>query len=185
MTDTLTVIGFVATPPSVKTVAGDLAITSFRIASNQRRFDRARGKFIDASTNWYTVTAFRQLAVNVGASVVKGDRVVVSGRLRVRDWETADNKKGTSVEIEADAVGHDLAWGTTAFTRVFSAVTTSGEEHAADPTPEDVDSSLDAGDAESESTAAAASLWSAPGVDASESDDSSLRVDASGQPVPF
>ena len=126
MSDTIAISGFVATPPNPVTAAGDLKITSFRIASNQRRFDRGRDRWVDGETNWYTVTAFRQLASNVANSVVKGDRVVVTGRLRIRDWENGE-KSGTNVDVEADAVGHDLAWGTTSFTRVSSAPTAGAE----------------------------------------------------------
>jgi len=93
-----------------------LPITSFRLASTQRRYDRGAQKWIDGETNWYTVTAFRQLAINVVGSVNKGQRVVVTGKLRVRDWESGD-RAGTTVEIDADALGHDLAWGTSVFTR--------------------------------------------------------------------
>ena len=100
---------------NIKTVAG-LPITSFRLASTQRRYDRGAQKWIDAETNWYTVTTFRQLAINIVGSIEKGQRVVVTGRLRVRDWQTGD-RAGTNVEIDADAVGHDLAWGTAVYTR--------------------------------------------------------------------
>ena len=62
------------------------------------------------------MTTFRQLAINIVGSIEKGQRVVVTGRLRVRDWQTGD-RAGTNVEIDADAVGHDLAWGTAVYTR--------------------------------------------------------------------
>jgi single-strand DNA-binding protein len=74
---------------------------------------------VDNGTNWYTVTAFRQLALNTNSSLRKGERVVVSGRLRMRDW-TAGERAGTSIEIDADAIGHDLSWGTASFTRGMS-----------------------------------------------------------------
>jgi len=116
MTDAITVTGLVATTPRHLVTSEGLPITSFRLASTQRRYDRGAQKWIDGETNWYTVTAFRQLAVNVVGSVNKGQRVVVSGKLRVRDWESGD-RAGTTVEIDADALGHDLAWGTSVFTR--------------------------------------------------------------------
>jgi single-strand DNA-binding protein len=119
MTDTITLTGIVATIPRVVTTGDELAITSFRLASAQRRFDRNRNRWVDGETNWYTVTAFRQLATNAAGSVVRGDRVVVTGRLRIREWE-AGERKGTTVEVEADAIGHDLTWGTTSFTRVIT-----------------------------------------------------------------
>jgi single-strand DNA-binding protein len=106
----------------VVTTAEGLAITSFRLASSQRRFDRGQDKWIDGDTNWYTITTFRQLAANSAVSVKKGDRVVVSGRLKIREWE-AGEKKGINVDVEADALGHDLSWGTAAFSRNAGAST--------------------------------------------------------------
>jgi single-strand DNA-binding protein len=162
MTDKITVTGFVATQPIVKKVTGDLLITSFRIASNQRRFDKGRDRWIDGETNWFTITAFRHLAANVGASVVKGDRIVVHGRLRVRDWEAADNKKGTNVEIEADALGHDLSWGTTAFTRVSLSTGAANDDGSAAPGEDDADVFPD--DVDDDAAVHSDSLWGAPGV---------------------
>jgi single-strand DNA-binding protein len=116
MTDTITLTGLVATTPRHLVTTEGLSITSFRLASTQRRFDRSRDRWVDGDTNWYTITCFRQLAINVTGSVLKGDRVVVTGRLRIRDW-TSGEKAGTNIEVDADAVGHDLAWGTTSFSR--------------------------------------------------------------------
>jgi single-strand DNA-binding protein len=119
MTDMITVVGFVATTPRHLVTGEGLAITSFRLASTQRRYDRTKSAWVDADTNWYTVTGFRQLAINAAGSVRKGDRIIATGRVRVRDWQK-DSKQGTSVEIDADAIGHDLLWGTTNFTRSVS-----------------------------------------------------------------
>jgi single-strand DNA-binding protein len=116
MSDTITITGLIATTPRHVVTAEGLPITSFRLASSQRRFDKAADKWVDASTNWYTVSAFRQLAINVVPSLSKGERVVVTGRLRVRDWQN-DDRTGTTVEIEAESIGHDLFWGTASFTR--------------------------------------------------------------------
>ena len=116
MPDLITLTGLVATPPKALTTAEGLAITSFRLASQQRRFDRATDKWVDGDTNWYSVTTFRQLATNAAMSVHQGDRVVVTGKVRVRDWES-NGKKGVNVEVDADALGHDLSWGTAAFSR--------------------------------------------------------------------
>jgi len=121
---------------SFKTLAG-LPITSFRLASTQRRFDRPQQKWIDGETNWYTITAFRQLALNSNASVEKGQRVLVTGRLKIRDWENGE-RTGTTVEIEAEAIGHDLAWGTAAFTRSVSTATASPAEPVADEFPSEI-----------------------------------------------
>ena len=131
MPDAITLTGLVATPPRHLVTSEGLPITSFRLASTQRRFDRPQQKWIDGETNWYTITAFRQLAMNVTGSIQKGDRVVVCGRLKIRDWAVGD-KAGTNIEVDADAIGHDLSWGTSAFTRSISGVVA---EEASTETP--------------------------------------------------
>jgi single-strand DNA-binding protein len=115
-TEQTTITGLVATTPRHLVTQDGLPITSFRIASSQRRFDRVQNKWVDGETNWYTITAFRTLAINMAGSINKGDRILVQGELRVRDWDNGE-RAGTSVEIEATAVGHDLTWGTSTFTR--------------------------------------------------------------------
>lgn len=116
MSEIVTVAGLVATTPRHLVTQDGLPITSFRLAASHRKFDRATNKWIDGETNWFTVTAFRQLAINVAGSVSKGERILVTGKLRVRDWDNGE-RVGTSVEIEADSIGHDLCWGNSAFTR--------------------------------------------------------------------
>lgn len=105
-----------ATTPRHLVTQDGLPITSFRLAASSRRFDRSQNKWIDGETNWFTVTSFRQLAINVSTSVNKGERIMVNGKIKVRDWDNGE-RNGTSVEIDADALGHDLTWGNSAFTR--------------------------------------------------------------------
>lgn len=116
MSEIITVSGLVATTPRHLVTQDGLPITSFRMAASHRRFDRTANKWVDGETNWFTVTAFRQLAINAAGSISKGERVLVTGKLRVRDWDNGE-RAGTSVEIEAEALGHDLTWGTGVFTR--------------------------------------------------------------------
>ncbi len=116
MSELISVAGLVATTPRHLVTQDGLPITSFRLASSQRRFDRSQNKWIDGETNWFTVTGFRQLAINSSTSVSKGDRILVAGKLRVRDWDNGE-RAGTSVEIEAESIGHDLSWGSAVFTR--------------------------------------------------------------------
>lgn len=140
MSELLSVTGLVATTPRHLVTQDGLPITSFRLASSQRRFDRNQNKWIDGETNWYTVTSFRQLAVNSSMSVSKGDRIAVQGKLRVRDWDNGE-RAGTSVEIEADSIGHDLAWGNSAFTRTVLVRESEPEfDSNMDQTTEDEDS---------------------------------------------
>ena len=140
MSDHLTITGLVATQPRHIVTSEGLPITSFRLASTQRRFDRGQEKWIDGETNWYTITAFRQLAIHAAGSIEKGQRVVLSGRLRIRDWENGE-RTGTTIDIEVDALGHDLAWGTSAFTRSISTSSskdaTAAPDHEGEATPAD------------------------------------------------
>ncbi|GAA1215824.1 single-stranded DNA-binding protein [Rhodoglobus aureus] len=128
MTDSITVSGLVATVPRHIVTGEGLPITSFRLASTQRRFDRSNQRWIDGETNWYTITSFRQLAINSATSVGKGDRVVLTGRLKIREWENAD-RSGTNIEIEADSLGHDLMWGTAQFSRTIANTGGGGTQH--------------------------------------------------------
>lgn len=116
MSEVIALTGLVATTPRHLVTQDGLPITSFRLASAQRKFDRTKSTWIDAETNWYTISAFRQLAINSATSVSKGDRILVLGKLKIRDWDNGE-RSGTSVEIEAESIGHDLLWGTSDFTR--------------------------------------------------------------------
>ncbi|UOE45316.1 single-stranded DNA-binding protein [Agromyces larvae] len=117
MTDQITITGIVGSDPRPYQTNQGLAITSFRLASTRRYFDRVQGAWVDADTNWYTVSSFRNLALNTALSIRKGEHVIVHGRLKQRAWE-AGERSGTAVEIEADAIGHDLAWGVTRVRKV-------------------------------------------------------------------
>lgn len=129
MTDTMTIVGVIGTPPKViETSKG--AMTSFRVASTQRRLDRATGQWVDASTNWYSVNAFRELGRNALASFNRGDRVIVSGRVLVRPWESG-SKSGTDVIIAADALGHELTWGVSKYSRKSPVRAEDGAQTAA------------------------------------------------------
>lgn len=108
MTDSISITGLVATTPRHLVTSEGLAVTSFRLASSIRRFDRAKNAWVDSGTNWYTVTCYRQLAINVVGSIQKSERVIVTGRLRIRDWESGE-RSGTNIEIDAEALGHDLS----------------------------------------------------------------------------
>ena len=114
--ETTTITGLVATTPRHLITPDGLPITSFRLASSKRRFDRASMERVDGETNWFTITSYRTLAINTHSSIGKGDRIIVAGVLRVRDWDNGTTT-GTSVEVEAETIGHDLAWGNSSFTR--------------------------------------------------------------------
>lgn len=134
MQDIVTIVGNVATDPTLGRTTGGVPVANFRLASSHRRFDDATQAWVEVATNWYSVAAFRGLAENVKASLRAGDSVIVVGRMKIRAWEH-NGKQGTSVDIDADAIGHDLKWGTANYRRTPR---TSGEENARRSGPERV-----------------------------------------------
>lgn len=135
MTTSINVIGTIATDPRLITPNSGTTLCSFRLASDERHYDREQKKWVDGTTNWFGIVCFRSLAEHAHESFKKGDRVIVRGRLRTRDWEK-DGKRGTSIEIEAEALGHDVRWGVSRFekrTNVNAAPTNSGPTNS-DPT---------------------------------------------------
>ncbi|GAA2991318.1 hypothetical protein GCM10010460_30090 [Microbacterium terrae] len=116
----ITITGNVATEPEQKRLPNGVALTTFRLASGRRRLDRETGAWVDSGTNWYRVSVFRRLGDHAFASLRKGERVLVLGRLKVREWDNGV-KSGTDVEIEADALGHDLLFGTSSFSKTANA----------------------------------------------------------------
>jgi single-strand DNA-binding protein len=116
MSDRITIVGNVATHPECKRTPAGMAITTFRIASSKRRRDPVTGVWGDTATNYYTVSTYRGLADHAFRSLRKGERVLLTGRLRLTPWESGD-KRGVSIDVDADAIGHDLLWGTTTYTK--------------------------------------------------------------------
>lgn len=110
----ISVVGTVATVPKLLNAANKAAFCTFRVASNDRRFDREKGIWIDGETTWMSINAFRSLAEHAHESFSIGDRVIINGKLRVKRWESED-RKGVSVELDADGLGHDLRWGVSKF----------------------------------------------------------------------
>jgi len=115
----VTVRGRLCADPSVFTTKAGAPMTRFRMAQSGRRpVPGQPGQWEDTEASFYDVLAYRSLAANIGVSLKKGHPVAVHGRQRVTQWRREDGQVFVNVEIEADAVGHDLTYGTTAFARV-------------------------------------------------------------------
>ncbi|MFD8720587.1 single-stranded DNA-binding protein [Streptomyces sp. NPDC059629] len=119
-------VGNVATQPVFRELAAGPS-ARFRLAVTSRYWDREKSTWTDGHTNFFTVWANRQLATNAAASLSVGDPVVVQGRLKVR-IETREGQQRASADIDAVAIGHDLARGTAAFRR-------TGRQETAAPEP--------------------------------------------------
>ncbi len=133
MAQHISIVGnLVADPERRSTQAGD-AFASFRVACSDRIRD-AGGAWIDGPTSFYSVTAYSALGEHALASLARGQRVVVRGTLHVREWRTAE-KSGVTADIRADAVGHDLKWGTSLFSRDGRAGDAASDDREAPPAP--------------------------------------------------
>jgi single-strand DNA-binding protein len=113
----IVVVGNVLTAPEWRRTSNQTLVANFRVASTARRFDRDSGRWVDGSHLRLRVNCWRRLAEGVGASITVGDPVVVVGRLFTRDWTDSEGNLRTSYEMEAVAVGHDLARGKGRFFR--------------------------------------------------------------------
>lgn len=133
MSERITIVGTVATDPERRQTNGGIPVMTFRLASNRTKLDRATGEWVDDGTSWYSVSAYRGLAENGLASFKRGQRVIVAGRFRLRSWESGD-KRGVEAEVDADALGHDLRWGSSSFERTASSASGSSAPEA---TPRD------------------------------------------------
>ncbi|WP_406126684.1 single-stranded DNA-binding protein [Streptomyces canus] len=109
-------VGNVATQPVYRELPTGASVR-FRLAATARYLDREKNEWTDGHTNFFTVWANRQLATNVSGSINVGDPVVVHGRLKVRSEGREGQPAWTSADIDAVAIGHDLARGTSAFRR--------------------------------------------------------------------
>lgn len=150
MSDHITIVGNIVGDLEQRSTRGGGPVAAFRLAVGERRLDRERGEWVDGHTNFYAVSVFGELGANALRSFRKGERVIVSGRLRLREWE-AENRRGVSADVTADAVGHDVRWGITRFLRV--------------PRPEEADIAprVEPGDAGHSPSGRDADGWAVPG----------------------
>src|SRR5688500_5791884 len=95
--------------------AGDVNVATVRVGVTPRL--KKNGEWGDGETTWYSVTAWRTLAVHLRDSVRKGDPVIVHGRLRTESWQAEDGGTNTTLQVDASLIGHDLNRGITHFMR--------------------------------------------------------------------
>ncbi|MEU6135446.1 single-stranded DNA-binding protein [Nocardioides sp. NPDC047086] len=112
----ITLRGNVGADPVVRSV-GEVSVANFRIACTPRKLNRSTGEWSDGVTQWFSVSAWRQLGENVGRSLRKGDPVVVQGRLTARSYVNKDGLEVSTFEVEANVVGHDLNRGMSSISR--------------------------------------------------------------------
>jgi single-strand DNA-binding protein len=115
----VTIKGRLTADPNVRTTRAGAPMTKIRIAQSARRQVPGQpGQWEDTEPSFYDVVTYRSLAANIAVSLRRGQPVTVHGKQRIVSWQREDGSTWYGVEIEADAVGHDLTFGTTAFSKV-------------------------------------------------------------------
>jgi single-strand DNA-binding protein len=130
----ITVVGNLTADPELRYTQNGLAVANFTIASTPRNFDRASNEFKDGETLFLRASVWREFAEHVAGSLTKGTRVVATGRLKQRSYETEGGEKRTSLELEVDEVGPSLRYATAQVTR--SAPSIGGKSSPAQMQPE-------------------------------------------------
>ena len=109
---TITVIGNLTNDPELRFTPSGAAVAKFRVASTPRTLDRQTGEWKDGEPLFLNCSVWRQVAENVAESLQRGARVIVSGRLRQRSYETREGEKRTVFELEVDEIGPSLRYAT-------------------------------------------------------------------------
>ena len=146
----LTVVGWIGTEVRIHHESdGGVPFTTFRLGSTRRWFDKQAGVWRDAQTEWFNVKAWRTTALHAAHSLRKGDPVIVQGQLSTEEWVGADGPR-TSLVLDASALGHNLAFGSSHFARTVSSAAAAGADGVADVSgleevPEDAPEDEEAG----------------------------------------
>ena len=113
----ITVVGNLTADPELRYTQNGLPVANFTIASTPRNFDRATSEWKDGEALFLRASVWREFAEHVAGSLTKGSRVVATGRLKQRSYETKEGEKRTSIELEVDEIGPSLRYATAQVTR--------------------------------------------------------------------
>lgn len=115
--NTVTIVGNLTDDPEMRFTSSGASVASFNVAVNRRVRDAATGEWKDGDASFFRCNVWRDQAENATDSLTKGTRVIVSGSIRQRSWETPEGQKRSAVEIEVDEVGPSLKWATAKVSR--------------------------------------------------------------------
>lgn len=116
----ITVVGNLTADPELRYTQNGIAVANFTIASTPRTYDRQSGEWKDGEALFMRASVWRDFAEHVSNSLTKGARVVATGRLRQRSFETKEGEKRTTIEMEVEEIGPSLRYATAAITKQSS-----------------------------------------------------------------
>lgn len=108
----VTVVGTLTADPDLRYTATGVAVANFTVAANDRRFDKARNEWVDGDATFLRCSIWRDAAEHVAESLNRGNRVLVTGQLKQRSYETNEGEKRTVFELEVTEIGPSLKWAT-------------------------------------------------------------------------
>jgi single-strand DNA-binding protein len=108
----ITVVGNLTADPELRYTQTGLAVANFTIASTPRNFDRQANEWKDGDALFLRASVWREFAEHVAGSLTKGSRVIATGRLTQRSYETREGEKRTSIELQVDEIGPSLKYAT-------------------------------------------------------------------------
>jgi single-strand DNA-binding protein len=153
----ITVVGNLTADPELRYTQNGLAVANFTIASTPRNFDRASNDWKDGEALFLRASVWREFAEHVAGSLTKGSRVIATGRLKQRSYETKEGEKRTSIELEIDEIGPSLRYATAQVSRAAGGSGARGGLPAGGDEPW------------GQPASAGADPWSTPGVSGNES----------------
>ncbi|MGH3813263.1 MAG: single-stranded DNA-binding protein [Pseudonocardiaceae bacterium] len=127
----ITIAGTLVADPELRFTPTGTAVANFTVAANDRRYDPATGQWADKGATFLRCSIWRHTAENVAESLTRGMRVLVTGTLRQREWETTDGDKRYAYEVDATEIGASLKWATATVTKATHDTTPDGTPSAA------------------------------------------------------
>lgn len=132
----ITIIGNLTADPELRITSGNHAVVNFTVAATPRNYDKTTNAWVDGDSLFIRCTAWRELAEHIAGSIQKGTRVIVTGKLAQRTYETKEGEKRTTIELEVDEIGPSLRYATAQVNRANqNTFTTASPTLAGDDTP--------------------------------------------------
>lgn len=114
----ITIVGNLSADPEMRFTPSGAAVANFTVVANDRVLDKTTNEWKDGNPTYFRCSIWRQYAENITESLTKGTRVIVTGKIKQRDYETAAGEKRTVMEVEAEDVGPALRYATAKVTKV-------------------------------------------------------------------
>jgi len=157
----ITVVGNLTADPELRYTQNGLPVANFTIASTPRNFDRQANEWKDGEALFLRASVWREFAEHVAGSLTKGSRVIATGRLKQRSYETREGEKRTAIELEVDEIGPSLRYATAQVTRAAGG---GGQSRGGQPQVADAPWSTPGSASTGGANAGGGDAWAAPGA---------------------